>query len=86
MAASTSWLTTSARCEIRVDGFLAITDDDFEWALQINFFSALRATRAAVGQMLEQGGGSIVNVASVNSFFHPDGARRSTTARRRRRS
>jgi NAD(P)-dependent dehydrogenase (short-subunit alcohol dehydrogenase family) len=23
--------------------------------------------------MLDQGGGSIVNVASVNSFFHPDG-------------
>src|SRR5207237_3391013 len=28
---------------------------------------------AAVGEMVERGGGVIVNVASVNSFFHPDG-------------
>ena len=53
-----------------MNGFLEITDEDF---FQLNFFSALRATRAAVAQMLDQGGGSIVNVASVNSFFHPDG-------------
>src|SRR4029453_4217355 len=24
--------------------------------------------------MMEQGGGTIVNVASINAFFHPDGA------------
>jgi NAD(P)-dependent dehydrogenase (short-subunit alcohol dehydrogenase family) len=40
--------------------------------MQMNFFSALRATRAAVAQMLKQGGGAIVNVASVNAFFQPD--------------
>ena len=59
--------------KLRLNGFLAISDDDFERSLQLNFFAALRATRAAVDAMLEQGGGSIVNVASVNSFFHPDG-------------
>ena len=59
--------------QLRVDGFLAITDDDFERSLQLNFFAALRATRAAVRAMLERGGGTIVNVASVNAFFHPDG-------------
>jgi len=59
---------------IRVDGFLATTDEEFEWALQMNFFSGLRATRAALGPMLEQGSGSIVNIASVNSFFQPDAA------------
>jgi NAD(P)-dependent dehydrogenase (short-subunit alcohol dehydrogenase family) len=59
---------------IRVDGFLATPDDEFEWALQMNFFTGLRATRAALGPMLEQGSGSIVNVASVNSFFQPDSA------------
>ncbi|MDX6658962.1 MAG: hypothetical protein QOH62_3755, partial [Solirubrobacteraceae bacterium] len=30
--------------------------------------------RAALGPMVEQGGGAIVNVASVNAFYHPDGA------------
>src|SRR5207253_273079 len=53
---------------IRVDGFLATSDREFEWALQMNFFTGLRATRAALGPMLEQGSGSIVNIASVNSF------------------
>jgi len=59
---------------IRVDGFLATSDEEFEWALQINFYTGLRATRAAVPRMLEQGSGAIVNVASVNSFFQPDAA------------
>ena len=59
---------------IRVDGFLATSDEEFEWALQMNFFTALRAIRAALPAMIEQGSGSIVNVASVNSFFQPDPA------------
>jgi NAD(P)-dependent dehydrogenase (short-subunit alcohol dehydrogenase family) len=59
--------------KIRVGGFLQITDADFERSLQLNFFAALRATRAAVAEMITQGGGTIVNVASVNAFFHPDG-------------
>jgi NAD(P)-dependent dehydrogenase (short-subunit alcohol dehydrogenase family) len=59
---------------IRVDGFLGTSDEEFEWAMQMNFFTGLRATRAAIGPMLEQGSGAIVNVASVNSFFQPDAA------------
>jgi len=59
---------------IRVDGFLATSDEEFRWALDMNFFTALRAVRAALGPMLERGSGSIVNIASVNSFFQPDGA------------
>ena len=59
---------------IRVDGFLATSDEEFGWALRMNFFTGLRATRAALAPMLEQGSGSIVNVASVNSFFQPDAA------------
>jgi NAD(P)-dependent dehydrogenase (short-subunit alcohol dehydrogenase family) len=58
---------------IRLDGFLALTDADFEASLQLNFFAALRATRAAVADMTKRGEGTIVNVASVNSFFEPDG-------------
>ena len=57
---------------LRLDGFLGTGDEEFEWAMQMNFFSALRATRAAIPHMVDQGGGAIVNVASVNSFFQPD--------------
>src|SRR6185437_1395526 len=59
--------------KLRLDGFLATTDDDFAWAMQMNFFIALRATRAALVPMLAEGGGAIVNVCSVNAFFQPDG-------------
>jgi NAD(P)-dependent dehydrogenase (short-subunit alcohol dehydrogenase family) len=57
---------------LRLEGFLALGDEDFEWAMQMNFFTALRAVRAAIPVMVEQGGGAIVNVASVNAFFQPD--------------
>jgi NAD(P)-dependent dehydrogenase (short-subunit alcohol dehydrogenase family) len=57
---------------LRMEGFLGTSDDEFAWAMQMNFFAALRATRAAITHMLEQDGGAIVNVASVNSFFQPD--------------
>ena len=57
---------------LRMDGFLGTSDDEFEWAMQMNFFSALRALRATIPAMVEQGGGAIVNVASVNAFFQPD--------------
>ena len=59
---------------VRLDGFLAVTDDDFEWALQMNFFIHLRATRAALAVMVPQGSGAIVNIAAVNAFYQPDGA------------
>jgi NAD(P)-dependent dehydrogenase (short-subunit alcohol dehydrogenase family) len=59
---------------LRLDGFLAVSDDDFEWAMQMNFFTTLRATRAAVPVMVNRGSGAIVNVASVNAFYQPDGA------------
>jgi NAD(P)-dependent dehydrogenase (short-subunit alcohol dehydrogenase family) len=59
---------------IRMEGFLGTSDEEFEWALNMDFFTTLRATRAALGPMLERGSGSIVNVASVNSFFQPDAA------------
>ena len=57
---------------LRMDGFLGTSDHEFEWAMQMNFFAALRATRAALGPMLEQGSGAMVNTASVNAFFQPD--------------
>ena len=59
--------------KLRLDGFLALTDDDFAHAMEMNFFTTLRATRAALKPMVAQGRGAIVNVASVNAFFEPDG-------------
>jgi NAD(P)-dependent dehydrogenase (short-subunit alcohol dehydrogenase family) len=58
---------------VRLDGFMSLTDADFEQSLQMNFFAALRATRAALAEMTPRGEGTIVNVASINSFFEPDG-------------
>ncbi len=57
---------------LRLEGFLGTSDEEFEWSLQMNFLTAVRATRAALGPMLEQGGGTIVNTASVNAFYEPD--------------
>ena len=59
---------------LRLDGFLSTTDEDFEWAMLMNFYIAVRTTRAAVSHMVERGSGAIVNVASVNAFYHPDSA------------
>ena len=59
---------------IRLDGFLATGDEEFEWALRMNFFTGLRAIRAALPTMVERGSGSIVSIASVNAFFQPDAA------------
>jgi NAD(P)-dependent dehydrogenase (short-subunit alcohol dehydrogenase family) len=58
---------------LRLDGFLALGDEDFQWALDTNFFTTLRMTRAALVPMIDQGRGAIVNIASVNAFFQPDG-------------
>ena len=52
--------------KLRLQGFLGTSDEEFEWAMQMNFFTTLRATRAAITQMVKQKSGSIVSVASVN--------------------
>ena len=57
---------------MRLEGFLGTSDEEFEWAMRMNFFTAVRASRAALPPMVERGGGAIVNVASVNAFFQPD--------------
>ncbi|HEY6275684.1 MAG TPA: SDR family oxidoreductase [Streptosporangiaceae bacterium] len=59
---------------MRTEGFLGTSDEDFAWAMQMNFFIALRASRAALAAMAGRGTGAIVNVASVNAFFQPDAA------------
>jgi NAD(P)-dependent dehydrogenase (short-subunit alcohol dehydrogenase family) len=57
---------------MRLEGFFGTSDEEFEWAMQMNFFIALRTTRAALKAMVEAGSGAIVNIASVNAFFQPD--------------
>jgi len=59
---------------MRTGGLFGTTDEDFAWAMLMNFFIALRASRAALTEMVKNGSGAIVNVASVNAFFQPDAA------------
>jgi 3-oxoacyl-[acyl-carrier protein] reductase len=58
---------------LRMDGFLGTSDEEFEWALQMNFFIALRTTRAVLPGMVDQGGGAIVNNASVIGWRAQEG-------------
>jgi NAD(P)-dependent dehydrogenase (short-subunit alcohol dehydrogenase family) len=55
----------------RLAGFVALTDEDWEWALTINFLAAVRTMRAAIPHMTGRPGASIVTIASVNAFL-PD--------------
>jgi NAD(P)-dependent dehydrogenase (short-subunit alcohol dehydrogenase family) len=48
----------------RPDGFLAIDDDGWRWAFDMNFMGMVRASRAVIPHMQRQGGGSIVSIAS----------------------
>ena len=47
------------------EGFLSRSDQQWASMFELNFFSCVRACRAAVPVMLERGGGAIVNVSSV---------------------
>ncbi len=53
-----------------VPGFIATDTDRDKWqrTIEINLFSAIAATQAAIGPMKEGGGGSIVFIASDAAF------------------
>jgi NAD(P)-dependent dehydrogenase (short-subunit alcohol dehydrogenase family) len=55
----------------RPAGFLAISDDEWLWTININFLAAVRTTRAALPHLVARGGGTIVSTCSVNAFL-PD--------------
>jgi NAD(P)-dependent dehydrogenase (short-subunit alcohol dehydrogenase family) len=42
------------------------TDEEWRYAMDVNLYSAVRFTRAVVPHMREQGGGRIINMASVS--------------------
>jgi NAD(P)-dependent dehydrogenase (short-subunit alcohol dehydrogenase family) len=55
----------------RLDGFLAVTDQDWAWALEVNLLTAVRTTRAALPHLLASDNASIVSISSVNAHL-PD--------------
>jgi NAD(P)-dependent dehydrogenase (short-subunit alcohol dehydrogenase family) len=48
-------------------GFLDIKDADWQHVFELTFFSAVRASRAALPHLLAAGGGAIVNISSINA-------------------
>lgn len=48
------------------EGFLSVTDDDWRWTFDVNLFSAIRASRAAIPHLIDSRG-AIVNVSSINA-------------------
>src|SRR6478752_9176024 len=57
----------------RLEGFVALTDADWEWALTINFLAAVRTMRAAIPEMSGRPGATIVTISSVNAFLSDPG-------------
>lgn len=55
----------------RTGGFSSVTDEDWQWALEMNLLSAVRATRAAVPHLIARAPSTIVTVCSVNASL-PD--------------
>lgn len=55
----------------RPDGFLGITDEQWNAAWNLGLLTAVRTTRAVVPAMVERGAGVIVMMGSVNAFL-PD--------------
>lgn len=47
--------------------FFDATDEEWQAMFELNLFSAVRASRAAIPHLLERGGGAIVNVSSTHA-------------------
>jgi NAD(P)-dependent dehydrogenase (short-subunit alcohol dehydrogenase family) len=47
--------------------FLDVDDAEWQRVVDLTFFSAIRASRAALPHLLADGGGAIVNISSVNA-------------------
>ncbi|MBX7170960.1 MAG: 2-dehydro-3-deoxy-D-gluconate 5-dehydrogenase KduD [Pyrinomonadaceae bacterium] len=53
---------------IRRSPAVDFSEEDWEFVLEVNLSSVFRLSQAAARQMIEQGGGKIVNIASLLSF------------------
>jgi NAD(P)-dependent dehydrogenase (short-subunit alcohol dehydrogenase family) len=53
--------------------FEKLTDEDWQWLLDINLMGVVRGARAATKQFRRQGSGHIVNIASMAGLLAPPG-------------
>ncbi|CQR50487.1 MULTISPECIES: SDR family oxidoreductase [Haloferax] len=53
----------------RPEEFLDVTEDEFQGMMDINLKGVYFGAQAAARRMVESGGGSIINVSSVNGIF-----------------
>jgi 3-oxoacyl-[acyl-carrier protein] reductase len=59
--AGTAWL----------DHTLTTTDEQWQYCMEINLYSAVRFTRGVVPHMRKQGGGRIINISTVGAHTPP---------------
>lgn len=57
----------------RLNGFLDISDEEWQWTFDMNFLSAVRSTRAALPHLVKRPHSAVVTVSSVNARL-PDPA------------
>jgi NAD(P)-dependent dehydrogenase (short-subunit alcohol dehydrogenase family) len=57
----------------RTDGFLNVSDAEWQWSLDVNLLAAVRATRAALPQLLVRAPSTIVTISSVNATLADQG-------------
>jgi len=50
-----------------------ISNDDWQWVMDINFFGVQRGCLAAVPVMKQQGSGHLINIASMAGLLNPPG-------------
>lgn len=55
--------------------FLETTEEDWERTIAVNLTGPWRTSKAVVPVMLEQGGGTIINMSSNSGLYHPSAMR-----------
>jgi 3-oxoacyl-[acyl-carrier protein] reductase len=64
-------LVNNAGGSVGLPGFLALSDDDWQHAFDLNLMSTVRCSRAAIPHMQSQGSGRIINISST-AALQPD--------------